>query len=431
MPKALDDEHGSKKNYVKEVSHEKKDCTWKCRAGFGCLGGINGRIHGVSYRTYSGRKKEPVRLGVTLDQTGPFGVHGEPLIRGITACIQRVNKTGGVLGRPVETIILDEKSSPEQAVKNARDLIYTKNVDLIIEGINSAACQAASEVCKSAKVPLLINGQPTPLTHRYVFRAIATSAAQSYGCAWYINKYWPDKKKIYVLAHDYLFGRWVSGDFMKRLQKFNPNTVLIGESWVKVGETDYSPYIARLRSVKPDVAFTPWAAASTFVRQATPTGVFKEVQVITPSWVLGELMDWPKADIPEGMVMDGTPWYAIDTPENSAFVNMIKELYNRPPNSCEYFGYVSTLFAIEAIKKAKTTNKEKIVDALEGLTLSTPVGPVTIRDFDHQSTYPYFLGRVTWSDKYGHGIIEGVERISAEKFLPTKAEVEAARKESK
>jgi branched-chain amino acid transport system substrate-binding protein len=208
----------------------------------------------------------------------------------------------------------------------------------------------------------------------------------------------------------------------------NPNAVLVGESFVKITETDYSPYIAKLKGAKPDIAFTAWAAASSFVKQAKPAGVFDEIQVVNPAWVLGELVSWPKEDVPKGAILGGTPWYAINNPENAAFVDIIKNLFKLAPTDCEYFTYISTMFGLEAIKKAGTADKEKIVSVLEGLTLNTPVGKVTLRDFDHQSTYPFFLGRAAWSDQYGYGILENVERFSVEDALPTKAAVEAARK---
>ena len=390
---------------------------------------------GVTATVQAATKAEPIKIGVTVEQTGPMGMHGKPLIRGVQAYIHRVNKSGGVLGRPVEAIILDDKSSPAEAIKNVRDLIYNNKVDFIVQGINSASSLGVSEICRTAKVPIFCNGTTEAVTtekgHRYVFRAIMSSTGQSYGAAWYIHKHWPDRKKFYILAHDFEFGRRVSSDFWKHMQKLNPNATLVGDSWIKLTEMDYSPYIAKLRGAKPEIALTVLAAASTFVKQAVPAGVYKEMQVVTSAWQLGELVSWPKSDVPVGAILAGTPWYGINNPENTAFVGLIKELFNTTPVDCDYYTYISTMFGLEAVRKAGTTDKEKIVDALEGLTLDTPVGKVTLRDFDHQSTHAYYMGRVAWSDKYGYGIIENPEQIPAADVLPTKAEVEAARKAAK
>lgn len=389
-------------------------------------------LTGFTTNSSAQEKKESIKIGVTYEQTGFNGVQGRLFLRGIMAYVHKINKEGGILGKPVESIVIDDKSSPEQAVKNARDLIHAQKVDVIIQGINSASSLGVSQVGKAEKVPIFVNGTAEPIImekgHRYVFRMVFSSLAQSYGCAWYINKHWPDKKKIYIFGSDFVYGRTASADFLKYVNKFNPKAVVVGESWIKMGEIDYTSYIARLRSAKPDVAFTPIAASTTFWKQGKAAGLFDEVQVITPTWAINELVSLPKTDVPQGMVMDGTPWYWIDNPENTVFVNLIKELYKEPPTSCEYFGYINTMFVLEGIKKAQTTEKEKIVNALEGLTLNTPVGNVTIRQFDHQSTYPYYLGRVTWSDKYGYAILEEIERIRVEDSLPTQAEVEAARK---
>jgi branched-chain amino acid transport system substrate-binding protein len=343
-----------------------------------------------------------------------------------------VNKAGGILGRTVETIILDDASSPEQAIKNVRDLINTHKVDFIIQGASSASALGVSEVCRTAKVPVFSNSMSESVTkdkgHRYIFRAILNGTGQAYSAAWYARKNWSDKKKFYILAHDFEYGRRVSADFWKSMQKMDTKAVLAGESFVKVTEVDYSPFIAKLKGAKPEVVFTAWGSLSSFVKQATPTGVFKQIQFINPGWEIAELARLPKTDVPEGMISGGTPWYAINSPENTAFVNTITELYKVKPFSAEYFGYTSAMFGLEAIRMAKTTDKEKMIDTLEGLTLNTPAGKVTLRKIDHQSTYPFYLGRVAWSDKYGQAILENVEKVPVEEGFPTKEEIEQARK---
>lgn len=389
---------------------------------------------GFTTKAFPQEKKKPVKIGVTIEETGPMGVHGVGLKRGIEAFVKKVNEEGGVLGRPVQAIILDDGSSPAQAVKNVRDLIYTHHVDFIIQGISSASGLAISQVCKTAKVPGFSEGTTIALTlskgNRYIFRASESSRSQSYGGARYVFRHWPKARKFYILAHDFEFGHRMSHDFWMYLKKFDPKVVLLGKSFVKLNETDFSPYISRVLSAKPDVLFTAWAASTTWIKQAKPAGVFKAFHVIDPGWDLAELVSLPKSDVPTGLVTDGDPWYAIHNAENTAFVNYYKKLYNSAPVSTSYFAYVSAMFGIAAIRKAGTTDKEKVIDALEGLTLDTPVGKVTIRPFDHQSTWPSFLGRVGWSNKYGYAILHDVNRIDVSAALPTKAEVEAARREN-
>lgn len=391
-----------------------------------------GVLLGFTARASEKEKAEPIKIGMTANLTGAQGMHGQPVINGIKAYIHKVSKEGGVLGRSVELIVVDDKTSPADAVKNVRDFIHTHKVDFIIQAISSSCSLAVSEICRTAKVPAFCLGLTEAITmekgHRYVFRPILSSTVQYYGAAQYIKKHWPDRKKFYIMAHDFEFGRRLSSDFWKYMQKMNPNAVLVGESYIKMTETDYSPYIAKLKGSKPEILFNAWGSATNFVKQAKHAGVYDEIQVVAPSWALNELVSWGKTDTPTGLILGGIPWYAIHSPENTAFVNLMKELYNVAPTEADYFGYLTAMFGLEAIKKARSTDKEKVVNALEGMTLSTPIGKVTIREFDHQSNSSHFLGRVAWSDKYGYGILENVERISADECLPGKAEVEAARK---
>jgi branched-chain amino acid transport system substrate-binding protein len=381
-----------------------------------------------------GSAAEPIKVGSTCELTGAQLVHATQLLKGIKTYIHKVNKEGGVLGRQVELVSLDDKSTPSEAVKNARDLIHTHKVDVIIQGMNSASSLGVSEVCRTAQVPVFINGTTEIATkdkgHRYVFRAIESSASPSYFGAKYINKHYPDKKKIYLIASDFEWGRRVSGDFWKYTQRFNPNATLVGESYVKIAETDYSPYIAKIKGVKPEVLFLGLTVTTPFLKLAKPVGLFRELAAISPGWNINEIVMLPKEDSPDGIVWGGTVYYAVDNPENRAFVQLTRELYNEYPYSMHYAGYMSAMFALEGMKKAGSTDKEKLVNALEGMMLSTPVGKVTLRDFDHQSTYPSFLGRVEWSDKNGYPMLENLDMFSTDEILPTKADVEAARKKT-
>jgi branched-chain amino acid transport system substrate-binding protein len=100
------------------------------------------------------------------------------------------------------------------------------------------------------------------------------------------------------------------------------------------------------------------------------------------------------AEAPEGLL--GTNpyhYYFPDTAENKAFVESFKKAYNREPTAFALYGYLTGKFIAEAAKKAGSNDKEKIIDSLEGLTLNSPVGPVSIRKADHQIMMPMYFGK--------------------------------------
>jgi len=206
---------------------------------------------------------------------------------------------------------------------------------------------------------------------------------------------------------------------------------MVGEAWPKLSETEYSNYIASIIRANPDIVFTGTGRSTEFYKQGIPFNLYKKMQFIAPTYVIDESFTWPKEDIPEGAVFGGTPYYALDNPLNKDLVNQFKQKYPKVapgPGPSDYHGFVSALFALEGIKRAGSTDVEKVINALEGLTIDTPVGRVKIRAIDHQSTYPFFVGFMGWDTNLGHAVLKNVEAFSGEEYLPSEAEVREARK---
>jgi branched-chain amino acid transport system substrate-binding protein len=94
-------------------------------------------------------------------------------------------------------------------------------------------------------------------------------------------------------------------------------------------------------------------------------------------------------------------------------------------------GYITFLSIFEATRKAGGTDTEKLIAALEGLKVETPIGPITFRSFDHQSTMGAWVGTTKLDARRGVGIMVNWEYIPGERVLPSEAEVRKMREASK
>ena len=114
-----------------------------------------------------------------------------------------------------------------------------------------------------------------------------------------------------------------------------------------------------------------------------------------------EYLDPLKDEAPEGWLVTGYPWYDIDTPAHDAFVAAYQERWNDYPRIGSIVGY-NTMLAIKAmLERAGSTDTEKMVDALEGLSFDAPTGPITFRAIDHQSTMGAYVGWTALRDGKG------------------------------
>ena len=101
------------------------------------------------------------------------------------------------------------------------------------------------------------------------------------------------------------------------------------------------------------------------------------------------------------------------------------------PPEAAFGGYMSARFLTEAILKAKSAKTEDVINALEGLTLETPVGPLTMRACDHQTMYPYYIGEIARVPGYPFPILKDITTVAAKEVAPSCEEIAALRKARK
>jgi branched-chain amino acid transport system substrate-binding protein len=377
---------------------------------------------------------QPIRIGLIAELSGPLGFYGAETNRAAELIIKQINAAGGLLGRPVELITRDSKTTVNEAVRHARDLLLTENVDFLMHSINSAECIGVSSVAKQAKKILLSNCANDDFTGKdgndYAFRVPnITTRTQGYAGAEYIHKNLMSRgNRYYTIAADFAFGRLTVARFKERMKALNPKAEFIGEAWPKINESDYTSFITAMIEAKPDVVFFSWAVGIPFWQQSAPFDLPKKFAMVSSYWGgSDELQVLPKAAIPTGAVMGGFPYYAIEAPANKEFVEEFKKAYGKPPRTPTYFEYVSMQALKLAVEKAKSTDTDKVRKELSGMQFDSVVGPVTIRAIDHQGTTPHWTGQAAWDDNLNMGVLTNIIKLPTDDFLPTEAEIKAIR----
>lgn len=126
---------------------------------------------------------EPVKLGILTPLTGAGGQDGPRMLKAMRAVIDEVNKAGGVLGRKIETVVEDDQTNPEAAVRAARKLIEVDRVPVIMGTWASAVTSAVAPVCWESKTFLCtVSGADsiTQLPHQgYIIRTQPNSKLQA------------------------------------------------------------------------------------------------------------------------------------------------------------------------------------------------------------------------------------------------------------
>ena len=362
----------------------------------------------------------PITFGLIAEQSGPLGFYGMETTRAAEIAVAEINKAGGLLGHPVKLI--------------TRDLLYTENVDFLFHSINSGECVAVGDIAKQANKIAFSNCANEDFTGKdggpTLFRVPnITARTQAYAAVAYMRDHMPGNgKRVYTIAHDFAFGRETVDLVHKRLMELDPTTKFVGEAWPKMSEASYASYITAMIDAKPDVVFYSWAFGIPFWQQSASYKLPEKFALISSYWGgSDDLATLPKDAIPVGAVMGGFPWYAINDPANTAFVQAYQDAYKKPPFTAAYMEYITMQVFRAAVAKAGSLDNAALIHALEGLSVNTVVGPVTIRNFDHQGTTPLWTGRAAWDDKRGIGVLTDIVKLPTAAFLPTEEEVRKSR----
>lgn len=381
-----------------------------------------------------GLSQPSIKVGEINSYTGVAATFTAPMKEAILMAVDEINSRGGLLGgRKIEVIFRDDKMKPDEGVKHAQELLFQEKVAFLMGTFSSAVGLAVSEFARKNKVMFLAS---EPLTealtwekgHRYVFRVRPNTYQQGLMLAQKAARL--PYKRWANIGPNYEYGRKCWEGFWGSLKRLRSDVEALVEYWPKLGEGEYSSYITGVIQARPEALFTSlfgsdWIA---FVKQAKDFGLFGKM------FVVGILLGEPEyieplgKDAPEGMLVTGYPYYAIDTPEHHAFVASYERRTGKPPRLGSLVGYVTMVSLAAAIEKAGTTETEKVIDALEDLAISTPVGPVRFRSFDHQSTFGAWVGTTRLDQQRGHGIMVEWEYVDGAKVLPSKEEVMRMRK---
>jgi branched-chain amino acid transport system substrate-binding protein len=160
----------------------------------------------------------------------------------------------------------------------------------------------------------------------------------------------------------------------------------------------------------------------TFSKQAKPLGYFDAVKYNFIGVGEAASPESTKAmgkDYPVGIWGNSyDAFYWGQTPAHRDYVaRLSKYLKDEYPSSWAIQGYTGMQFLAEAIKKAGSTDADKVSKALLGLTIDTPIGKQTIREKDHQANRGQLYGKTVMDPKYPFAIMKPVEYVDPTKFM--------------
>jgi branched-chain amino acid transport system substrate-binding protein len=376
---------------------------------------------------------EPIKIGFVHSLSGGGSVYGKPCLDAAEIAAAEINAKGGVLGRKIEIIARDDKTKPEDGLREAKDLVLSKKVDFLMGTVSSAIALAISGFAKEQKkIFCVATAQSTAITsekgHRYVFRISTNNSAYCRSAARRAAEL--PYTKYYMIGPDYEYGHSSNKEFWTTLKKLKPNVELLKEAFFPLGTPDFKPYLSAVLASGAEICYSShwggdWIA---FAKQGKAMGYFDKIKDIGQDHGNIEAALALGKDMPEG-ILGGShyPFWALKTPKSNEFVKKFNEKTKMYPGVGAAGGYAIVHTLAAAVAKAKSTNTEKVIDALETVKVDTPVGNLAIRKIDHQAMWPFWYGFTKFSPEYPFAVLQDVKAYDPALVYQTEEEIKALR----
>ena len=321
----------------------------------------------------------PIRVGVLYSFTGTTGANEEPVAEATLLAIEKINDAGGLLGRPIEPLVVDGKSNPDVFATEAEQLIRQEGVAAIF-GCWTSTCRKAVRVVVEEYDNLLfypLQYEGLEESPNIVYTGAAPNQQIIPAVKWSFDTL---GRRFFLLGSDYVFPRAANEIVKDQIAALGGEVV--GEEYVLLGRRSFGQVVRRILAARPDVILNTINGDSnagffTALREAGVT----PATIPTMSFSISEI-DLSNPNLPV-MAGDYAAWNyfeTIDSPENAEFVESFRAKYgaDRTISDPMEAGYIAVQLWAQAVTDAESPDPDTVRQTIGDQSMIAPEGLVYI-----------------------------------------------------
>ena len=311
-----------------------------------------------------------IPIGANFAMSGSLSNYGSSAFDGLRFAVEEVNKAGGIDGKQIKVIGIDDKSNPSDVVNVAKKLISDYHVKAIVGPVASNLVLAEEPTTTEAKIPLIAPGATNNnITQNddgsvkpYVFRSCFTNEQEGTAMATFARNTLKAKTATMCIEDGSEYAADLGRAFKKHFEAMG-GKVIEQESFAE-NTKDFQPMLTKIKAANADVIFLPayYEQVGEIVKQARTMGIIVPV-LGSDSWDDDSIVDLAGVD-----ALNNTyycSFFVENDPNVKDFVNAFSAEYGHSPNVFTAMGYDAGKMLIAAIKRAGSDDPDKIREALE------------------------------------------------------------------
>lgn len=331
-----------------------------------------GVLAGCGSSSTSGDKdSETIKIGANLELSGGVASYGQSIEEGLKLAIEEINKEG-IDGKKIELVTFDNKSDAAEATNGAIKLISQDKVSAIVGAATSTNTLAQVEIAQKNKTPLITpTGTNSTITFKagvlndYVFRTCFIDPFQGTVAANFASKDLKVKNAAIIIDSSSDYSKGLAASFQKSFEG-SGGKVVAEEAYV-AKDTDFNAILTNIKAKNPDFIFLPgfYEEVGLIIKQARALGI--DVPVMGgDGWDSPTLVDIAGAEALNNTFITNHYSSGDSDAKVQDFVKAFQGKYDgKSPDAFGALGYDTAYFIADAIKRAGSSDPEKIRKALE------------------------------------------------------------------
>jgi branched-chain amino acid transport system substrate-binding protein len=327
----------------------------------------------LAFAALAAQAADPIKIGSVLSVTGPAAFLGDPELKTLQLYVDDINKKGGVLGRPLQLVHYDDGSDANKANSFGKRLIEDDKVDILVGGTTTGSTMSIVPLAEKAGVPFISLAGAVVIVEpvkKWVFKTPHTDRMAA-------EKVFEDMKKrgitkVALLSETSGFGQ--SGKKETEAVAGKYGITLVANETYGPKDTDISPQLTKIKATPGVQAVFVFGLGQ---GPAIVTKNYKQLGITLPMYqshgvasdeylkLSGPAAEGVRLPSPAQLIPGKLPANDPQKPIVNAYEAAYKAQYKDDVSTFGGYAYDGLMLAVDAIKKAGSTDKAKVRDALE------------------------------------------------------------------
>jgi branched-chain amino acid transport system substrate-binding protein len=317
---------------------------------------------------------EPIRIGSFLSITGPAAFLGDPENKTLELYIEKINAAGGVLGRTLQLVAYDDAGDAEKARTFAKRLIEQDKVDVIVGGSTTGTTMAVVPLVEAAQIPFISLAGAVVIIEpvkKWVFKTPHTDRMACEKV--FVDMQARKMSKVALISGAGGFDKSMRAECLKVAK--NHGIEVVADETYGAGDTDMTAQLTKIKGtpgvqavLNPGFGQGPAIVTKNYRQIGITLPLYQSHGVASKQFIelAGGAAEGVRLPAAALLVAESLP---TSDAQKSVVVNYKREYETRYKSDVSTFGghaYDGLMLAVEAMKRAKSTDKAMVRDAIEG-----------------------------------------------------------------